>query len=452
MLTVAVILMFLALAILLIVRPRSAIVLVLGVWILFYPFLFQTNMGIFSIAVGGANVYLTDLLTALLFVFVCTRILFRGIPFTPGSTRLILVFSAWGVIGIVRGVAAHGYSAVGEARLYVFPILYYLSIVAAFRTKEQIRGLARWFLPFLAVMVLYNAIDYYFLGGMARAPYHDYRTPFRFIPASQTALVVFGLIAVLLSYVIGVWKKRHLLAYLTLGGLAAIIVVTQHRSVWLAAAIGLAAAGSLAAMWFVWKKLPVQTIFMLNAVPVLLIVGALAAGVLRGDIYEHVLQSASFFEDPTQDPTGAWRLTGWQQEMEKAMQHPLFGEGFGGYSQWFDGYKWLRVWVHNGYIMYFSKLGAAGMLLLLGLIICWFVEMCKYGNRERDRYYRWLGYALQACVLAHLVYAFFFEFTVFFWILLAAGTVLVREQRRHLRAAIPPGERTYPPGIQAARV
>lgn len=452
MLTGIVLLIFLGLAILMIVRPRGAIVLILGAWILFYPFLFQTNIGIFSIAVGGANVYLTDLLTALLFVFVLIRLLFRGIPLIPGSTRLILVFSVWGAIGIVRGIAAHGYSAVGEARLYVFPILYYLAMIQAFRNKGQIRRLARWFLPFLAVMVLSNAIDYYFLGGMDRALYPDYRTPFRFISASQTVLVVFALIAVLLSYVIGVWKKRHLLAYLTMGSLAVIIVVTQHRSVWLAAAMGLAAVGSLAMMCFVWKKLPVQTIFMLNAVPVLLILGALAAGVLRGNIYEHVLQSASFVEDPTQDPTGAWRLTGWQQEMKKAMQHPLFGEGFGGYSQWFDGYKWLRVWVHNGYIMYFSKLGAVGMLLLLGLIVYWFVEMQKYGSREGDRYYRWLGYALQACVLAHLVYAFFFEFTVFFWILLAAGTVLVREQRRHLRAELRPGELAYPPGTQPTRV
>ncbi len=109
------------------------------------------------------------------------------------------------------------------------------------------------------------------------------------------------------------------------------------------------------------------------------------------------------------------------------MKHPIIGEGLGGYSKWFYGHTLQRVAVHNGYIMYFSKFGIIGLLLLLTGVAFWYIEMHRYVRMESDRYYKLLSFAIQICVFMHLIYAFFFDFTIFFWVLLAAGTILTRK-------------------------
>ena len=108
------------------------------------------------------------------------------------------------------------------------------------------------------------------------------------------------------------------------------------------------------------------------------------------------------------------------------MKRPIFGQGLGGYSEWFDGQQWQRVAVHNGYIMHLSKFGIVGLLLLFTSLVRWYAETSKYVRIEKNSYYKLLGYAIQISVFMHLIYAFFYDFTIFFWILLAIGTVLAR--------------------------
>ena len=136
-------------------------------------------------------------------------------------------------------------------------------------------------------------------------------------------------------------------------------------------------------------------------------------------------------KNPEEDGTASWRLTAWRQEMIKSKRNPFIGGGLGGYSEWFDGQQWLRVKVHNGYIMTFSKFGIAGLFLLFAGLFFWYKEMNLYVKYEIDFFYKLIGIALQVTIIMHLIYAAFYDFTLFFWILLGIGSVLFSLNRKH---------------------
>ena len=379
--------------------------------------------------IGSAKVYPGDLVMASLLTFLFLRALHKGFPLIPRSTKLFSLLFVWGIVAIASGIPRYSYSAVGEARWYVLPMLYYFSVLVIFTDKRQVQLLVKWFLRFLSIMIVFHFVDFYLMGGKERIPavyWNDYRTLFRFVNATEAWLLAFVLVSLLLFYIVGEARKRKVFLYLVFGALLAIIVITQHRSVWLATAIGLGLTARLVAVRFIFKGLPVQSILLINAALLSLVFFSFIAGSLGGNIYEHIAKSASFFQDPLDDPTGSWRLKAWQSELETAMKRPIFGQGLGGYSEWFDGQQWQRVAVHNGYIMHLSKFGIVGLLLLFTSLVRWYAETSKYVRIEKNSYYKLLGYAIQISVFMHLIYAFFYDFTIFFWILLAIGTVLAR--------------------------
>ena len=416
------------LSIFLTAKPRIAFALLLGGLIVFQPFFLQHTL----FTVGGAKVYAVDLTMASLLVFLVIRLMRRRFTLVPGSLRGFLLFFGWGLIAIVRGLPEHGYSAVGEARWYVLPMAFYFFVVAAFEDSRRIWQSARWFLVCVSVMIVFHFFYYYFLGGKQAVPapyWYDYRQIYRFIRARQVLLVAFAFVTLLLFYAVRVTERFVLLLYLVLSVFVVVIIVTQIRSVWLALATGLSMVIGSIIVRFATKGLPKQTVLLLSVSLLLIGLLGIVGWFVGRDVYLSIARSVSVFDSPTEDPTGSWRLEGWRQELVVAMRNPIAGQGLGGYSEWFDGQQWQRVAVHNGYIMFFSKFGAIGIVLLIASVALWYCEMVQYAHKERDERCRLLGYAIQICVAMHVVFAFFFDFTAFFWILLGAGTALVRIRR-----------------------
>lgn len=415
-------------AFLLAVKPRSLFLLILAALILFNgPIL--GDVVIFTIS--GAKVYPGDVLLASITAFLIWRTLQKGFPLLPASGSLLSLFFAWGIIAIVRGIPQYGYSAVGEARWYILPMLYYYFILVVFKGKQQIQSIAKWFTWSTLVMILFSFIDFYFLGGKERvAPqfWGDPRQIFRFIRATEGLLAAFVLIGLLLFYMFGEIRKRLVLLYTTFGILLATIIMIQTRVVWLATIVGAGVLGAQITFRLIRKRLPRRslTLLIIGATTLLLSAFILVPSRASSIFYTTIAKELVFFRNPLEDPTGSWRLKGWRQELEKAVQSPLLGQGLGGYSEWFDGFNWQRVAVHNDYIMYFSKFGTIGLLLLFSGIFFWYYEMGRYTRVEENRYYKLLSRAIQISVLMHMAFAFFYYFTLFFWMLLAVGTALSR--------------------------
>ena len=230
-------------------------------------------------------------------------------------------------------------------------------------------------------------------------------------------------------YIFGEIKKFQFLFCAGFGLLSVVVIVPQTRSVWIATAVGIAMVIVFVGFRFARRGLPLQGVFLANLVFLIVFLIPLIAGLIGGELVSQIVQSALFMRNPTSDPTGYWRLLGWQQELEKAMQQPLLGQGLGGYSEWFDGQKWQQVAVHNGYIMHFSKFGILGLALLFIALLSWYKEVSEYIRLKKERYYTLLARGFQICVFMDLVFAFFYDFTVFLWILLALGTALIRSHQ-----------------------
>ena len=419
------------------IKPRATFYLIIGSLMAFFEPL--TQIRLFNI--GNANVYGSDLMMISLSLYLIYRFLSRRLSLYPASMRWISMFFLWGILAIIRGMPYYGYRAIGEARWYVImPILCYYFILLNFNNKQRIREIMRVGLGLLIVTLVFRLVAFYVLGGRESEWWpldpEDPRSEFRFIGANTNLLVAWAFVLLLPFFVFEEIKKHKFLIYIVFGLLLASIVVPQTRSVWMATAVGIAMVIVFVGFRFARRGLPLQGIFLANLVFLLVILIPLIAGLIGGELVNQIVQSASFIRNPTSDPTGYWRLLGWQQELERAMQQPFLGQGLGGYSEWFDGQKWQQVAVHNGYIMHFSKFGILGLALLFIALISWYKEVRKYIHLEKEGHYKLLASGFQICVFMDLVFAFFYDFTIFFWILVAIGTALVRSHQHEEYSSI----------------
>jgi len=394
------------------IKPRVAFYFVLGSLMAFIEPLSQAVL----FTVGVSKIYGCDLIMISLFFYFAGHLLIhQRFPWHPASVRWFSMLFLWGLFGILRGIPQYGYRAIGEARWYVImPLLCYYFVLLNFNHKQQIREIMKVGLGLLIFTLIVRLVAFYILGGRQSEwwPFdpEDPRSKFRFIGATTNLLVAWALILLLLFYMLGELKKYHFMVYIVFGVLLAAIIIPQTRSVWISTATGILILVVFVGFRFIRRGLPLQGIFLTSAFFLIVLLFPLIAGFIGGELVNTIFQSASFVQNPTSDPTGSWRLLGWQQELERAMQKPFLGQGLGGYSEWFDGQKWQQVAVHNGYIMHFSKFGILGLVLLFIALVSWYKEITKYVRLEKERYYKLLAFCFQICVFMDFVFAFFMIF------------------------------------------
>jgi O-antigen ligase len=391
----------------------------LGGAILFYSLFLQRTL----FYLENAKIYAQDLILAALTIYIVVQVIskFRPDVFKLKSIRFFLVFFLWGLLSIVRGYPRYGFSAIGESRWYVLIILYYFFILFSFHHKNDVPWFLKWMSFFITVMIIERfALFFFFNDNVARAGY----LAFRFINAPEALLVAY-LFIFLFLFLLNRNKISNLLFYSISFILLSIIIVIQHRSVWLST------AGGLFAIYILSKKKLSNVLISINLTFFLLFTFApFISQFVGANLYEALKKSAIFLQSPEEDPTASWRLTAWRQELKKTKKSPFIGEGLGGYSEWFDGQHWQRVMVHNGYIMAFSKFGIIGVFLLFSGLFFWYKEMNQYVNNENEPYYNFIGMALQVAVFMHLIYTIFYDFTLFFWILLGIGSNMILNHKK----------------------
>ena len=379
---------------------------------------------LYLFSIKGANVYPIDIaIIALLFCFAFDFLKSRRLYFTPDkSSKIFLLFLIWNALAVLRGFYSFGYHAIGESRWYAFPVIFYFFVVAIFDNREKIASLMKWFMWLIILMLIVHFLDFYIIGHVLVS---TGRRTFRFITSYESLIISFALLALIVSNMSrNVFLKGVVIKNVTLIALLAAVIFTQHRSVWVAMAAGLVYACLLL------RRLSIKLV--LAGIVVLLLMVFLAPFIentLSVDIFESVRKSAAFITNPSSDPTGSWRVIGWKQEIEAAMKNPIFGQGLGGYSSWVANRKLLRVAVHNGYIMYFSKFGLIGCVLFFTGLFCWYRGMISYLRLEKNKLNKFLGQIILVCIFTHLIYSIFYSFSIFFWILLSMGTVLTQTNR-----------------------
>jgi O-antigen ligase len=407
------------------IKPRLVFTIIFGISVVFYYWYFKQEL----FFVGGAKIYLNDIAMLSLSIYIMLTVLVEQINLSKlNINKYIVLFLLWGLMALLRGFPHYGHSAFGEARWYVLPIIYYLSFVIMFKGKDEVWIFLKAIIVIAIITILVNILDYYVLGGLSErlAISRDFRVNWRFISSHQALILAQLLISLLMLSSVGEVKILYTFA-LTLV-VTPIILITQHRSVWIATVFGI--------FYFVlikvfWPRQTTANFFLLTILGIIISLGCIIflanINTMDWSFIENIELALSFLRDPMDDPTGGWRLIAWEQELENALNHPFFGSGFGGYSYWFDGNNWLQVPVHNGYLMFFSKLGLVGLLIFMATLITWNLKAIRFSLREKQKKYVALAVSLHICLLMYLIFAVFYQFSVYFWILIAIGTVLNKE-------------------------
>jgi O-antigen ligase len=399
-------------------KPKKIFTISIGGAILFYhPFLQGTLFFL-----GNAKVYAQDLLMTALTIYLVAQVLrkYRRDLFKLKSTWFFVGFFLWGLLSIGRGYPKYGFSAIGESRWYVLILLYYFFILFSFDHKDDVPWFLKWISLFISMMIIGRFVFFFFFNdNVLRAGY----LALRFINAAETLLVAY-LFIFLFLFLLNRKNISDILFYTVSFVLLSIIIAIQHRSVWLST------AGGLFTIYIVTKKKISKVLMSIGLTICLLFTFTPFVNQVVGiNLYETLKKSAIFLQSPEDDPNALWRLTAWRQELKKTKKNPIIGEGLGGYSEWFDGHQWQRVMVHNGYIMTFSKFGIIGVLLLFAGFFFWSKEMNQYLKKENEPHYKIIGMALLVSFFMHLIYTVFYDFTMFFWIILGMGSNMIMNHR-----------------------
>lgn len=464
--------------------PFQAVMLYLGFAIWYYAFLRGGTM----VGMGSALIYPGDVFVGAFVVVEFFRGCMRQTHLYTATDRWMVALFVWSLCCVVRGVFSYGYSAVGESREFLHCISYFIAIHYITRV-EQTDLVLRWlkwicittalvqlyfvfavrgFLPRFAggnLLHEYGCLNLVVLGVLLG---RDHITR----PISGTWAVILGGIVLLIlgagvaniyspslvADLTGFWGiarspqgDRSLLtmAFMLPLGVAAAAVLhaaIQQRLMAALAIVVLLVLTFYSAMravvisilitlpFLLWiarrhflKTLLLGSIAAIFATIVIAVMNPLLEGQLSdffGRVYRGIV-------DPSQDPTGAWRLYGWQWEMEKIFSNPfwvLIGQGFGGYYEWYFSLtdEVIHTGVHNQFIQFWSKMGLLGVSLFLAVVLSFYVRAFQFLQKSTHELQRSIMMIFMLVVYANLADMWVGQSMITLWPILAIGTALPR--------------------------
>jgi len=351
------------------------------------------SWGQFAAGLQFSDVVLFAMLAAVVYRAFAPRPLALGHPAEDRLPVSLLatasLFAAWLVIEVLRNAPVYGVSALGEFRFNFLALAApaYLTLFCRERKLQRsvfILLVAGSVVAPLVLIPVIGAVKGWGIGPTSR-----------YLPADISLGLVFGLTALTLARRHGVLRVPLWL----LGGLgcvvATVVVVDSHRSAWLAALVLLLAL-------IVLGELPLSRTWQWGAMLALLVaVAFVALGFMNVDPVAYVGERGAAILNPEQDPTSAWRLAIWRQQLPVIASHPLAGRGFGGY--WDirvpELAQSVTVFPHSLYILILVKLGMVGFALYGATVVAVLGCLTRV-RRAVDRARDPLGYVLMTLGLA----------------------------------------------------
>jgi O-antigen ligase len=219
-------------------------------------------------------------------------------------------------------------------------------------------------------------------------------------------------------------------ADLTILGLSLpIILMTQHRTVLMAGALGISLL-----LWLYRHRAVVLVKAATAVLALLTLLGVVITAVPKFERY--TTEKVSGIINPAADGTASWRIEGWQQQLARLSGTSLvFGQGLGSYYYWKDeqGYG-VRVDPHNAYVQLVLKFGLLG-LIVYSLIVLKFFRMTLSARKKlslgRTRAYVEVGIVNYGAAHAYLM-GYSFELSMLIFFALALGTVSLLKYSREV--------------------
>jgi hypothetical protein len=334
-----------------------------GAWVVGVAFLVETAFVVAPYIPMGIKVSTDDLAFALLASALFARVLFVGFPQWGTIYGMWLTIGAVFFISLGVGLAEFGTPAGVEARsnfYFWMAGLYFASFSYPPDVLKKLWRITQWCAWLVAAIVVYRWVGLKFGFVSARlVEFAGASSEFRVVGSNPAFFL-----AVTGAAYFALWlrdsKRTALLAAVLMLGL---VLVLQHRSVWVAA---LGALGVLA--WHARAAVSAKAFPFIGMAVVAL---GLAATFIALDpssrLTETLTQSAVSVTESR--GTHIDRLVGWQELLaDFAQSEPhnwLLGKPYGsGYERYVLG-RLQEFSPHNFYLQLLLRLGAAGLLLFL---------------------------------------------------------------------------------------
>lgn len=340
-------------------RPVILVVLFLALWIVTVAL---TRSVTLSVTVSSVQVYPMDVLALVMAASGAARVLSRGVA--SAARGLVLVLLTLLVLHISRGIAEFGLqTAVNSTRgwLYFVAALAYAATVPGGWDRRVWKTLTS-----AGVLLALTAVPFWLTGGLGSAGemvvHNGELVTSRPIVAAGALLILQAAVLALALH----WPSRRSAPYAALG-CAVVLVLLQHRTLWVAGAV-------VAAVGFVWwlagigraqEKAAFAAIGTILLLLPLTVAGFLSTGPL--------VRSAG--SATSGNSTFTWRTTGWEELIAShhSVSQLVVGEGSGASMDRVLNGHTVAVSAHNGFVEAYLGFGIPGVLAVVWLgLMLWF--------------------------------------------------------------------------------
>jgi len=335
---------------------------------------------------------------------------------------LILLFVLL-ILQLMLNIGVYGINALGEFRTYYSPLLMMPYLAIFMRTTEQrlrmLKVLMILSFSFIAVVLL-NGLFTRDIGLIFGS------LGLKLIGSSGALALLYGLVALLLTMNRRIMRVSPLLLALVFLTGGFLVLLTAHRSVWLATTLAFLTLYLLREF-----RLKRQAQFVLIAY----LVGVTACFALSNvgqNPVEFIETRLLAFTDPEQDPTAYWRQYLWRTSLEEIRQNPWLGSGLGKHFQLTGpAADLITTSPHSLYVTIPFQIGIPGLLFYLAFIGMLFLRFMRLRVKQcipaSDRAILTVG--IVVLVAAHAYYVSYTMDWITWLYVGLAGSVLVNQKQ-----------------------
>jgi len=346
---------------------------------------------------------------------------------SSGLSIYIIFFALWLFFEILRNVKEYGLSAPGEFRYRYFILVLPLYINLFFSSVEERKKLFKVLIFFSILFTLACIPIIGILKGWSIGPES------RFLPSSISLGLVYGLVAIFLGKKYGLLKLSSVYLWIISIPVGIVILIDSHRSVWLALLV-------LLLSLILLKEIRFGKVLSWSIPSILIgLVIWIVAGSFGFNMIEYITTRGSAFINPQEDPTASWRLAIWKAQLERFLEYPVLGGGFGGYWQVYvpELREEIDVSPHSLYLQTLVKIGIVGLLAYCAIIFKVFLQLKRWIETHRKGYYPEFGIALTGLIIliaSHAYYAFY-AFEYYTWLFVGLSVAVLNDKSKYMNKA-----------------
>lgn len=341
----------------------------------FIGFLFEQQFP--AVNFGGINIYPFDFFIFLNLIYILSLVIVdpKRFFYVVKKNKWLVLIILWVFFQILRGIGIYRQQAVGDGRRFLV-LIFILGMLFFIKKREDVflilKSLAysSLILSILVIGRLANVIPY---DPSAQQLY------FRVLPAGAVLFLLYSSVFVFLNYIGGNLLKFHVSAKYFGFVCFVLVLVTQHRSVWLTAVVAMALILLIFRKAILNRIMPYGVTFLAIIFVTLFLVTS-----TENKIVQHLSDRLIAFSNPLSDETSAFRLATWEAQVSEIQSHPVLGSGLGGYYRWTYRGHTKNISPHNLYFDILLKLGVIGLilyfLLQLNVVRNLFRYLTKFGD------------------------------------------------------------------------